>query len=293
MQCPRRPRRGSIGTKGQSPESFSTTTGMRLTTAVTKCSVANWSPASRCRRARTTCCGNCRRAASAACNPQRRWSVQCWSVSTRRATWTSSPATAWDEWVALDPSNAGRDALPSYWPIRTFRSDVLPASFPARLGLFSYDAGSPLTAGTWDAARQGAACAVAGARALLQGERSAFVLTRPPGHHVHRPRFLRRLLLPQQRRAGGAGAARWRPRARGHPRCRLPPRQRHAGHLLRTRGRVLSHQSRGDPAHRVPVLPGLRRQARRGGGRRMQPQSAAAAGWPNAGATRCASPCGR
>lgn len=93
-------------------------------------------------------------------------------------------STAWDEWVALDPKNAERDALPSYWPIRTFRSDVLPASFPARMGLFSFDAGSPITAGTWAAARQGAACAVAGAHHLLQGHRSAFALTRPPGHHA-------------------------------------------------------------------------------------------------------------
>jgi acetoin utilization deacetylase AcuC-like enzyme len=93
-------------------------------------------------------------------------------------------AGAWDEWVALDPANAQRDALPSYWPIRTFRSDVLPASFPARLGLFSFDAGSPVTAGTWAAAEHGAACAVAGARELLQGSRVAFALSRPPGHHA-------------------------------------------------------------------------------------------------------------
>jgi len=91
---------------------------------------------------------------------------------------------AWQEWIALDPANAQRDALPSYWPIRTFRSDVLPASFPARMGLFSFDAGSPITSGTWTAARQGAACAAAGARALLAGERAAFVLSRPPGHHA-------------------------------------------------------------------------------------------------------------
>jgi acetoin utilization deacetylase AcuC-like enzyme len=93
-------------------------------------------------------------------------------------------STAWQEWLALDPANAERDALPSYWPIRTFRSDVLPASFPARMGLFSFDAGSPITAGTWEAARHGAACAVAGARRLLAGDRSAFALTRPPGHHA-------------------------------------------------------------------------------------------------------------
>jgi acetoin utilization deacetylase AcuC-like enzyme len=73
-------------------------------------------------------------------------------------------STAWQEWIALDPANAERDALPSYWPIRTFRTDVLPASFPARMGLFSFDAGSPITAGTWQAARHGAACAVAGAQ---------------------------------------------------------------------------------------------------------------------------------
>ncbi len=93
-------------------------------------------------------------------------------------------AGAWQEWIALDPSNAQRDAIPSYWPIRGFRSDVLPHSFPARLGLFSFDAGSPLTSGTWQAARAGAACAWTGAQLLLAGERSAFVLTRPPGHHA-------------------------------------------------------------------------------------------------------------
>ena len=91
---------------------------------------------------------------------------------------------AWEEWVALDPANAQRDAFPSYWPIRTFRSDVLPASFPARMGLFSYDAGSPLTSGTWQAAREGACCALTAARLVGDGARSAFALTRPPGHHA-------------------------------------------------------------------------------------------------------------
>ncbi|MEZ0307234.1 MAG: histone deacetylase family protein [Ramlibacter sp.] len=93
-------------------------------------------------------------------------------------------AGAWDEWVALDPANAQRDAIPSYWPIRTFRTDVLPASFPARMGLFSFDAGSPLTSGTWAASRAGACCALAAAKAVQGGKRSAFALTRPPGHHA-------------------------------------------------------------------------------------------------------------
>jgi len=93
-------------------------------------------------------------------------------------------AGAWDEWVALDPANAERDALPSYWPTRGMRTDVLPASFPARLGLFGFDAGTPLTAGSWTAARHGAASAFTAAQRVIGGERAAFALTRPPGHHA-------------------------------------------------------------------------------------------------------------
>ena len=93
-------------------------------------------------------------------------------------------AHAWDEWVALDPANAARDALPSLWPVRSFRSDVLPANFTARMGLFSFDAGTPLMAGTWAAARSGADCALSAAQQVADGARAAFALTRPPGHHA-------------------------------------------------------------------------------------------------------------
>ena len=105
--------------------------------------------------------------------------------------YTTFLAGAWDEWVAMDPANAQRDALPSVWPVanmahhhHAFRTDLLPQNFAARLGLFAFDSGSPLTAGTWAAARGGAACALAAARELLAGARSAFALTRPPGHHA-------------------------------------------------------------------------------------------------------------
>jgi acetoin utilization deacetylase AcuC-like enzyme len=91
---------------------------------------------------------------------------------------------AWNEWVALDPANATRDALPSVWPTRTLRSDVLPDNFAARMGLFSYDAGTPLTGGTWVAARAGAECALSAAQAVAQGAQAAFALSRPPGHHA-------------------------------------------------------------------------------------------------------------
>ncbi|MBL0917942.1 MAG: histone deacetylase family protein [Hydrogenophaga sp.] len=94
---------------------------------------------------------------------------------------------AWADWVALDPANAAVDALPSVWPLphrHGFRHDREPANAAARLGLYAFDSGTPLTAGSWAAAHAGAACALAAAQAVLAGERSAFALTRPPGHHA-------------------------------------------------------------------------------------------------------------
>lgn len=92
--------------------------------------------------------------------------------------------SAWEQWQRLCPDHAQRDALPSVWPVRQHRADVLPDNFAARLGLFSFDAGTPLTTGTWRAARRGAWCALSAAASILAGERSAFALTRPPGHHA-------------------------------------------------------------------------------------------------------------
>ena len=92
--------------------------------------------------------------------------------------------SAWQQWIALDPAHAGLDAIPSVWPTRGFRSDIEPDNFAARMGLYSFDAGTPLTAGTWQAARSGADCALSAAAHIAQGGRTAFALTRPPGHHA-------------------------------------------------------------------------------------------------------------
>lgn len=101
-------------------------------------------------------------------------------------------AGAWAEWVAMDPTNAQRDALPSVWPLPArhgFRTDKLPQNFAARLGRYAFDSGTPLMAGSWSAARAGAACALAAAESVLQRQGTeprpaAFALTRPPGHHA-------------------------------------------------------------------------------------------------------------
>ncbi len=94
-------------------------------------------------------------------------------------------AHAWQQWIALDPANAELDILPSVWPGPGMRRDRLPDNFSAQVGLYSFDAGSPLTSGSWTAARCGAACALSAAVAVSGGEAaSALALTRPPGHHA-------------------------------------------------------------------------------------------------------------
>ena len=92
-------------------------------------------------------------------------------------------AGAWNEWA-----QTGRtcQALPLVWPVRGLASARMPQFIDGKLGFFSMDAGSPINAGTWDAARSSADCALTGADRLAAGSRGAFALCRPPGHHAGR-----------------------------------------------------------------------------------------------------------
>ncbi len=91
---------------------------------------------------------------------------------------------AWSDWLALDAGNAARQPFPSVWPVRSLRSDVVPVNFIARLGLYSMDNGSPLVAGTWEAAKAGADAAASAAALLGEGAPAVFCCSRPPGHHA-------------------------------------------------------------------------------------------------------------
>jgi len=88
---------------------------------------------------------------------------------------------AWEMWRSTGHEG---DALPDVWPIRGFRHDIEPDDLMAQLGLYSFDTGTPLTAGTWTAARAAADVALTAQRRIAQGARAVFALTRPPGHHA-------------------------------------------------------------------------------------------------------------
>lgn len=97
--------------------------------------------------------------------------------------------TAWQTLESQRGEAVQGSVFPSIWPItrasQPFRSDIQPHNFVAQLGLYSFDNGTPFTAGSWQAAKAGADAAYSAALAVASKQtRSSFVATRPPGHHA-------------------------------------------------------------------------------------------------------------
>ena len=93
-------------------------------------------------------------------------------------------ASAWEEYQSdVKPSH---DVVPDVFAMPGLRDGMggrsEPTAVAARLGVWCYETTTPLTAGSYDAARSAVDCAVA-ATAVLAGQ-LAYGLCRPPGHHA-------------------------------------------------------------------------------------------------------------
>lgn len=88
------------------------------------------------------------------------------------------------------------------WIAAGFQGDVVATSLPlanatprkprsieGQAGYFAASCESAIAQGTWRAAYASAQCAIAAAQAVLEGDRAAFALCRPPGHHAMKARF--------------------------------------------------------------------------------------------------------
>jgi acetoin utilization deacetylase AcuC-like enzyme len=91
-------------------------------------------------------------------------------------------ASAWTEWLATDPQDPST-LLPATFALR--RSPQIPKSILGRAGFYMMDLSACIVEGTYRAALSSANCALSAAQAVAEnGERSAFGLCRPPGHHA-------------------------------------------------------------------------------------------------------------
>lgn len=73
---------------------------------------------------------------------------------------------------------------PEVFPIR--RPERAPKALEDRAGYFCADTFTPLTSNAYAAARQAVDVALTAAEIVREGERFAYALTRPPGHHAER-----------------------------------------------------------------------------------------------------------
>ena len=89
------------------------------------------------------------------------------------------------EWAALGRDG---DAFPYTFPI-VGRRPLRLERIDARLGQHGFDTSTPIGGGTWEACYWSAQTGLAALAAVLEGEKSAFAFTRPPGHHAGRDYF--------------------------------------------------------------------------------------------------------
>jgi len=92
-------------------------------------------------------------------------------------------ASAWTEWLASHPKDPST-LMPATFALR--RHPTKPKSLLGRAGYYLMDLSACIVEGTYEAALASAHCSLSAAQAVANGERSAFGLCRPPGHHAGR-----------------------------------------------------------------------------------------------------------
>jgi acetoin utilization deacetylase AcuC-like enzyme len=94
--------------------------------------------------------------------------------------------TAWSDYQRRHPGT--HDVVPDVFSMSGLRRGMgefpPPSNVDAALGRWCFETTTPLTEGTYDAARSAVDVALFATTALLGGSRTAYGLCRPPGHHA-------------------------------------------------------------------------------------------------------------
>src|SRR5688572_25476361 len=90
-------------------------------------------------------------------------------------------SSAWIEWLRSEAEDKST-LLPATFALR--RHPPRPTSLLGRAGYYMMDLSACIVEGTYTAALASANCALSAAATVTAGNRSAFALCRPPGHHA-------------------------------------------------------------------------------------------------------------
>ena len=89
--------------------------------------------------------------------------------------------TAWDEWKA---AGFGGEIIGISFPARRMQQTRPPRDIDGKAGYYTFAAETAITGGTWAAAKASCAVAQTAQSLVAKGDRAAFALCRPPGHHA-------------------------------------------------------------------------------------------------------------
>ena len=98
-----------------------------------------------------------------------------------RPDFVQSLENCWTEWTA---EGFEGEAIATCWPSKRLWDGKVPNNIDGKIGYYCLAAETSISEGTWEAARASADVALTAQMLVSEGERSAFALCRPPGHHA-------------------------------------------------------------------------------------------------------------
>ena len=168
--------------------------------------------------------------------------------------------SAYTEWMQEETSYEKDLFLPATFAPRD--CSRIPNSLLGRAGYYITDLSAPILEGTYQAALGSANCALSGAKTIQSGERAAFALCRPPGHHAGKSNCGGYCYLNN-----AAIAANW---LSGHGKVAILDIDYHAGNgtqdIFYERGDVLTISIHADPDFEYPSYHGYADETGAGSG---------------------------
>ncbi|MEZ5377124.1 MAG: histone deacetylase family protein [Acidimicrobiales bacterium] len=160
-------------------------------------------------------------------------------------------SSAFDRWVAA--GRTASSAMGFCFPGHRTRS-IIPDHIEGQLGHYSFALDCSIGEHTWTAALESVAIAQTAAQRVADGERSAFALCRPPGHHATRDQFGGYCYL------NNSAAAAQRLRAQGFAKVGIIDVDYHHGNgtqdIFYERGDVVFASIHCDPRQQFPFFLG-------------------------------------